>query len=868
LNFDFFPSDQKTHKSFLGIPSLGIIFSIWFVGAICDRVWYSLDNSVPAWDQADYLNGALNYWNGLQNPQWLNGEWWRSLWLLSNKIPPLHYILTTPFFDWFGLNEDAASIGMLVYSGMLLVAVYGLGVILFNQRIGIYAAIICQLLPGLYYYRLEFLLDYPLTAITVFSFWLLTLWKVKQKKSWLFSIAFGISLGLAILLKQTALFFLLIPLLWLLIGYFKNRQWLRISQLVIAICVAIGVCYPWYRTNWLLMLTSGKRATLDSAIAEGDPALNSINAWLYYFKTLPFLLSWHLLLIPVVGLLLYLISKGFKLNFYRVPALTFNDKYGIGWLLIYASGGYLLSSFNINKDTRYILPLLPIIALLLSVGLLSYSKRWRNYLAWLTISLAFVLMLLNIFPLPGAKIPQILSPRTQHHPYLGQPYPHQEIVQEIIKTDPYLRTTLGVLPSTPEINQHNFSFYGGLQNFQVVGRQVGIKENEVIKDMRSLNWFIMKTGDQGSVPEAQASITKLISKDANFQLHKSWQLPDKSKIKLYRAIKPQVEIIIASKEPYLAKTIQLNKVQLLKKSLPGKVINVTYQWLGSGKQLSQGIVLLTWKLKPQQDTNNQGENKILYSNLSDQDISQKVSTNWLHDHSIGMGMLANNRLNSQDYNDTFQVMENTAMLIPENIALGQYELQATYLNRYTKESYKIPIPETTILVDTNTQPRSTTELNQELDLVTQLRTISPTMASGIKALEPIFTQTARINQYDGQQDYLKQTEIALSYRLQNNQATTQQKLNWSYAVALSQVLQQDVQGAIATWQNITHLEPNNPYNYAYLAFVYLYNWQPKLAETALNKAEALNHNISEVTTLQGVAALMQGNLIKAWKLLV
>ncbi|VEP16308.1 hypothetical protein H1P_4320005 [Hyella patelloides LEGE 07179] len=50
--------------------------------------------------------------------------------------------------------------------------------------------------------------------------------------------------------------------------------------------------------------------------------------------------------------------------------------------------------------------------------------------------------------------------------------------------------------------------------------------------------------------------------------------------------------------------------------------------------------------------------------------------------------------------------------------------------------------------------------------------------------------------------------------------------------------------------------------------MYLYDWQPKLANTALNKAEAINPNISEVKTLQGVAALMQGNLIKAWKFLV
>jgi 4-amino-4-deoxy-L-arabinose transferase-like glycosyltransferase len=834
--FNTLPNNIKQFKKFKSISHLSIVGAIWLLGAISDRIWYTLDNHVPTWDEADYLNGVLNYHNALQNPQWLNGEWWRNFWLLSNKIPPLHYLVTTPFINWFGKSEDAASLVMLFYSAILLVAVYGIGVILFSRRVGIYAAILCQLLPGLYYYRLEFLLDYPLTAVTVFSFYLLTLWKVKQH-NWLLAIIFGISLGLAVLLKQTALFFLFIPLLWLFISYCKNRQWLRIAQLISSISIAIAVCYPWYRTNWLLILTSGKRATVDSAIIEGDPALNTLDAWLYYFKTLPYLLSWHLLLIPLGGILLYIIAKTFKLNFYSV-SLPIKDKSSIRWLLIYFISGYLLSSFNLNKDARYILPLLPIIALFIVIGLQAYSRKWRKYLQWFVITLATILMLLNTYPLSGATITTILSPRVRHYPYTGQSYPHQEAIEEITDTDYYLRTSLGVLPSTPAINQHNFSFYGGQQNFQVVGRQVGIRENEVIADMRSLNWFITKTGDPGSVPTSQATIDKLVTESPNFELHKSWQLPDNSELKLYRATQPNVEVSVINQEPYSEEKIQLSAIELPQKVPMGKPIPVTYKWLGDGKQLARGIVLLTWQL----------DNK-------------KNNSYWIHDRGIGMGMLAES-IESPQHNYTFQVTERTAMLVPENITPGQYKLQATYLNRRTKESYNIPIPETTITIDAN----APSPIAPELDLVTQLRTIAPTMGTGIAALEPIFAQTARINQYDGKQDYLKQTELALTHRLQE-QSTTQQ-IDWHYAIALSQVLQQDVKGAISTWQTLTQLAPDNPYNYAYLAFVYLYDWQPKPATIALNQATKIAPNIPEVKTLQGVAALMQGNLIKAWKLLL
>ncbi|MGL6339548.1 MAG: tetratricopeptide repeat protein, partial [Waterburya sp.] len=146
-----------------------------------------------------------------------------------------------------------------------------------------------------------------------------------------------------------------------------------------------------------------------------------------------------------------------------------------------------------------------------------------------------------------------------------------------------------------------------------------------------------------------------------------------------------------------------------------------------------------------------------------------------------------------------------------------------------------------------------------------LRNIAPKMAENIKGLEPIFAQTARINQYDAQQDYLPQAELALNYRLQHNQVNPKQQLNWLYGVALSQILQQDVDGAIATFRQITQLDPQNSYGYAYLAFVHLYDWQPQAAETALNSAMKINPNIPEIKTLSGVAAIMQGKFIKAWK---
>ena len=809
--------------------NLVILLMIWLGVAIGDRLWYGVDNSVPAWDQADYLNGALNYGHALQNTHLLDLEWWRSFWLLSNKIPPLHYILTAPFLSIFGLTEDSASLVMLLYTALLLISVYGLGVVLFDASVGLWAAGLCQLLPGLYYYRLEFLLDYPLTAIVTATFGLLTLWKVKQK-NWILAILWGISLGLAVLLKQTALFFLFIPLVWLWCGCVKNRHWMKLTQLLTGLVISVAVAYPWYRTNWLLILTSGKRATIDSAIAEGDPALNTIDAWTYYGKILPYLLSWHILLIPLGGLILYLILQK--------PHKTILNSNSLRWIAVFLIGGYLLSSVNINKDARYILPLLPVFSLILSLGILSYRRTWQKYISWGTVGLGIVLMILNLFPLGGNIVTEKLSPKVQQYPYTALEYPHPEVIAEIINTNPYLRTTLGVLPSTPAINQHNFSFYGGLKNFQVVGRQVGVRDNEIVADARSLDWFITKTGDQGSIPDAQKTITQLVETGGDFTVQKTWQLPDNSQLKLYHSIQPSLEVtpVEASSE-----SVTLNQIKIPPTAPPGKPIPVTYQWVGSWQKLQQGIVLLTWK----------SDNLVSNTNI------------WLHDHGIGMGALDSSSIKKEQYQNTFQVTEHTAMLPPQNITPGEYTLTATYLNRQTGETSPISLPSISITIDSNSPAKP----SPELDLVTQLRTMAPTMAQGIAALEPIFAQTARINQYDGKQDYLNQAELSLSYRLQQKDIPQALQQDWIYGVGLSQVLQQDVKGAIASFKKTIQFNQDNPYNYAYLAFVYLYDWKPRLAEAVLNKAIAIDSDIPEINTLRAVAALMQGKLIQAWQLL-
>ncbi len=858
----------KPNRAGNGWQSLLVLGLIWLVGAGSDRLWFALDRSVPAWDQADYLTGALNYWRALQHPLWFDGEWWTRLWMLSSKVPPLTYILTAFFLNLFGTDADRATLVNLFFSAVLLGSVYGLGRILFNRQVALWAAFLCLLFPGLYLVRLDFLLDYPLTAAVTLCFYALTFWRnvstaqaQKQQKwaGWVRASAFGVCLGLAVLVKQTAVLFLFFPLLWVGAGAMRRRQWQRAAQLLWSLLLSALIFGPWYRANWLLILTASKRATVDAAIAEGDPALNTLDAWSFYWQDLPYMVSWPLLLVPLAGILLYLTR-----SILNTPGPREEKPLGdrpvisaLKWLAIFWAGAYFLCSLNINKDSRYVLPYLPVLSLFLAWGLTLWPRRWGGCVRWGTASLAILLGLLNLWPIGGVagdRLAQWLSPRVQHRAYLGAEWPHREAIAEITQTAPFVRSTLGVLPSTPDLNQHNFNYYGALANFQVYGRQVGTRRKQVSQDARSLSWFLTKTDDQGSVPkEAQAAIVQAIAQSPDFHPQKTWPLPDGSTLTLYRQQNLPVEVKPLH-SPTATIPARLDRVVVPAIAPPGLPVPVTYEWSGSWAQLQPGLVLLTWR----SDTSDRKSPNppIPAANPQNPPPNPPIpapTLQWLHDHGIGLGTLhpGSQKLSSQ----SFQVIERMAMLPPAS-ARGTYTLEAMYLNRQTGESYAIAVPPVRLKIDPAAAPIPAAEL----DWVTQLRTWAAALPKGPDALGPVFEEIGRVNQYDPIQDYTVQAERCLDYRLRQEPENRE----WAYGLALARALRRDAQGAIAALERVVHLDSQNPYAHAYLAAVRLYNWQPAAAEASLQQAERITSNQPEIEALSAVASLMRGNVFKAW----
>ncbi len=892
--------DRKEVSRQFTVPLM--LGAIWLVGALCDRLWLALDHSIPSWDPTNHLTGSLNYLNALQHAQLFSQQWWQSFWMLSSKYPPLTYIAAAPFQQLFGTGPDQALLVNLLFSAILLGSVYGLGKHLFGTEVGLWAAGLCVLLPRLYIVRINYLVDYPLTAMVAASFWCLTLWwdANTKRQGWSWALRFGFCFGLGMMTKQTILLFLFVPLLWLLGTHLWQRNWGRLAQLISGLLLSVFIFGPWYRTNWLFLFSAQQNAVVIPALKEGDPPLNTLAAWTYYWNDLPRAVSWPLLVVPLVGLLLHWSGvfpsfrkgaqrrggareRGREGEFLHSRPITgnkpspphpltpspphFPDRASgthsmasrFRWLALFFVASYFFSSANINKDLRYIMPCLPILTVVLAYGLTLWSKRLQ-VVRWGTVGLAFLLMCLNFFPIggiPGSYLTQALSPKAVNYPYLGREWPHAQVIDEIIRTEPQLQATVGVLPQTADVNHNNVNYYGALQKFQVYGREVGVRKSFLDEDARSLSWFLTKTGEQGITRRKhQSRMIKKVEQSPDFQLHKNWNLPDGTVLKLYHRAQPPIQV--QPIQQALANVI-LERVTVPQQAPAGEPIPVTYEWSGPWQQLRSGIVLLNWKGVTSQSTVSNPQINPEDNNPKSKIQNLKLNERWLHDHGIAMGELHGGRLSDQQSQGSFQVIEHMAMLPPADIAAGTYTLEATYLNRETGENYPIAVPPVTLSI----APNSPATPAPELDLVTQMRTLARRLPEGRKALDEIFDEIGRINQYDPVQDYTVQAALALEYRLQQEP----QNLDLAYALAFSKVLQKDALGAIAALKQVVLLDSQNPFAHAYLAFLYLYEWRGKDAQNALKPALALNPNIPEIQALSGAAALLQGNVFQAWNLL-
>jgi hypothetical protein len=471
----------------------GLLTLIWLLSTLIDRMWWVNHGGLPAWDQADYLNSALDHGRALAILPGGSWQGWGSLLDLSPKIPPLASLVNGTVIAIAGDAPQQAAWSLSLWNGLLLFVVASWAQELRHPLKGARAfALSCSIFvamaPLLLELRTDYVLELPLTATVALALWRLGCWwHPMDGGRWRQALWAALSISAALLVKQSALLILIPVLLLVVASVCRGRRVVtRRWQLLMGLGLVCAALLPWLRHNWITTLGGTNRAVIESAALEGDPGVLSLEGWLWYVRLLPDQIAWGLLVLGGSGVILW---------YWQRRTLNGDERLAWRWLILSLVAGWIFTHLSPNKDDRYIAPLLPMLLIVLTRGIWQWGfwvkQRWPARSSWLP-GLALLLGGCNMVSNGWSTQTTRLSQSHQG--------PLDAIVRRAGGVDPRSQpVTLIVVPSTPDLNQHNVSYYGRREGGRLVGRQLGSSKSDVKPVLEQAQWVLLAEGRQGSV---------------------------------------------------------------------------------------------------------------------------------------------------------------------------------------------------------------------------------------------------------------------------------------------------------------------------------------------------------------------------------
>jgi hypothetical protein len=263
-----------------------------------------------------------------------------------------------------------------VFLSVLLFSVFKIGAILFNQKAGLLAAALLSFSPKIFGYSRVSLVDFPLAAMVALSLWCLL--KTDNFKSLLFSLVTGVVFILAQFTRETAVVFITPPFLYYAFNSLSIRdyRWQRILNFAI-------VCLLWAVPAIIAYNSQGNQGIADvfwqkTLIPAHD------NEFFYYLTRLPIhYLGW----LFFIALLPLILCYGINIKKRSVFLAL--------WLFV----PVLVFSLSPNRITRFLIPGLPALFLLLSFELFhSFAAVRRVYAAVLIAVAALQYAAFSFYP--------------------------------------------------------------------------------------------------------------------------------------------------------------------------------------------------------------------------------------------------------------------------------------------------------------------------------------------------------------------------------------------------------------------------------------------------------------------------------------
>lgn len=361
---------MQSKKDFLKSPIFLLFVLTLFLGAN-NYIWLQLNQHSPVDDEAFHLLSSLQYLDIISSPISLNT--FSRLVRVDNLYPPFFPFSAALVALFFGKSAIVMTLTNILFLLGIFICLYLIGIKMQDRRVGLLASCLLSLYSMFFQLSRMFMLEIALCFMVVASITVLIYSQGFKKTN--MSILFGVFLGLGLLTKQSYIFFITGPLIFLLLdSLFNNDLTIRkkiIKNLFLSFIVGAGIASWWYVPNFRRMLSLAVAAAADPLLVPHDIPAFSLRSSFFYLEVLfndQILLFFFLVFISAI----FILFKRKKDKFFFL-------------FLVWIIFPYFVRTLIANKFWYYTLAYLPAVSFISAYGVLNIKKNFLRKTAILLI---------------------------------------------------------------------------------------------------------------------------------------------------------------------------------------------------------------------------------------------------------------------------------------------------------------------------------------------------------------------------------------------------------------------------------------------------------------------------------------------------
>lgn len=280
---------------------------------------------------------------------------------------PNFVFLSSTFFSlFFGNSLFVVRLTQLIYFFILLFSTYAIAKEIADRKAGLLAMFLVSMYSLVFESSRQYSLDFPLTALTALSVFLLL--KTNYFTNFFYSVLLGVFFGVAMLVKGQFLLFFIFPLIIVLNRYVFGKNKYEFSTSVLSnffvfSIIATTVSFLWWGNKIASMVHElGQHLSYNKFFEiKGQVKMYNLDFYLAHLKALMF---------DSLGIIfssVFLFSfAGFVKSKVKYKVLL------ISWIL---TPLILFSVFFVVKHSRFLMPILPAIAIVSAWGITRINNR-------------------------------------------------------------------------------------------------------------------------------------------------------------------------------------------------------------------------------------------------------------------------------------------------------------------------------------------------------------------------------------------------------------------------------------------------------------------------------------------------------------